>query len=361
MSRAKKILFICGSINQTTQMHQIAKQLPEYRHVFSPYYGNADFDLLRRAGMLEYTIGGNKLRSRCFDYLRSHDLAVDDGGQSPDVDLVFNCSDLVRPKNLRGRRVILVQEGMTDPENVLFPLVQRFRWLDGWWAGTSATGLSDQYDKFCVASEGYRDLFTRRGVRPEKLVVTGIPNFDDVRRFRQNEFPMRDFVLVCTSDIREVFGWENRRAFIEKAREIANGRTLVFKLHPNEKLPRATREIADYAPEAIVYTQGNSEHMVANCEVLITQYSSLAHVGLALGKEVHSFFDTAELRKLVPIQNGGTSARAIAAVARDLLGDAPARVIEQPAVAAQAALAPEPPPSRRRADAGGAQPVTRAP
>jgi hypothetical protein len=321
MAPKKKILFICGSLNQTTQMHQIAKELPEYRHVFSPYYGNADFEILRRLGLLEYTIGGNKLRKRCTDYLEAHGLELDVGGKATDIDLVFNCSDLVRPKNLRGRRVILVQEGMTDPENVLFKLVQRYRWLDGFWAGTSATGLSDQYERFCVASEGYKDLFVRHGVRPEKLVVTGIPNFDNVARFSDNDFPLRNFVLVCTSDIREVFGWENRGAFIEKARDMAQGRPLVFKLHPNEKLPRATREIARYAPEAIVYTSGNAEEMVANCEVLITQYSSLAHVGLALEKEVHSFFDMAELRRLVPIQNGGTSARAIADVARELLGD----------------------------------------
>ena len=37
-ARPKKILFICGSLNQTTQMHQIANELPEYRKVFSPYY-----------------------------------------------------------------------------------------------------------------------------------------------------------------------------------------------------------------------------------------------------------------------------------------------------------------------------------
>ena len=31
--------------------------------------------------------------------------------------------------------------------------------------------------KFCVASEGYRDLFISKGVKPEKIYVTGIPNF----------------------------------------------------------------------------------------------------------------------------------------------------------------------------------------
>ncbi|HVY44291.1 MAG TPA: hypothetical protein VHB21_00370 [Minicystis sp.] len=349
MPRKKKLLFICGSINQTTQMHQIARELPEYQHTFSCYYGNLDFEVLRHLGILEYTIGGNKLRNRCLDYLRAHGLEIDIGGKAPDIDLVFNCSDLVRPKNIRDKKVILVQEGMTDPENFVFPIVQRFRSLDGWWAGTCATGLSDQYDRFCVASQGYRDLFVRRGIKPEKLVVTGIPNFDNVAKFLVNEFPLRGYVLVCTSDIREVFGFEDRKAFILKAREIAKGRQLVFKLHPNEKLPRATREIAKWAPDALVYTTGSAEEMVANCDVLVTQYSSLAHVGLALGKEVHSFFDLDELKRLVPLQNG-CAAKNIANVARELLGDAPR--VEVPTPPPSTREAP-PPPSRRRIEANG--------
>ena len=52
--------------------------------------------------------------------------------------------------------------------------------------------------------------------------------------------------------------------------------------------------------------------MIANCAVLVTQFSSTAYVGLALGKEVHSYFDVEELARLCPIQNGSTSARRIA-------------------------------------------------
>ncbi len=56
--------------------------------------------------------------------------------------------------------------------------------------------------------------------------------------------------------------------------------------------------------------------MVANFEVLITQYSTLSYVGLELGKEVHSYFDINELKKLAPLQNGGTSSIRIADVCR---------------------------------------------
>ncbi len=64
--------------------------------------------------------------------------------------------------------------------------------------------------------------------------------------------------------------------------------------------------------------------MVANCDVLICQYSSLAHVGLALGKEVHSFFDLDELRRLLPLQHGRAASN-IADVCRALLAGEGAR------------------------------------
>lgn len=328
MSR-KRALFICGSINQTTQMQQIARELPELDHAFSPYYGDAHVELLRVLGFLEGTIGGNRLRARCVQYLRDHGLPIDVNGRQGGYDLVFHCSDLVCPSIVGREKTILVQEGMTDPENWMFRLAQKHRWIPLWLAGTSATGLSDRYDRFCVASPGYKDLFAKKGAKAEKIVVTGIPNFDDCERYTKNDFPHRGYVLVCTTDIREVFGFEDRPKFLRDVVKLASGRQLVFKLHPNEKLPRATREIEEAAPGALVFQKGSAEEMVANCDVLVTQYSSLAFVGLALGKEVHSFFDLEELKRLVPLQNK-SAAKNIANVARELLGlevpraDAPA-------------------------------------
>ena len=58
--------------------------------------------------------------------------------------------------------------------------------------------------------------------------------------------------------------------------------------------------------------------MIANCDVLVTQYSSTAFVGLALGKEVHSYYGHDELLRLLPVQNG-CAARNIAAVCREVL------------------------------------------
>ncbi len=324
-SKRRKVLFICGSINQTTQMYQIAQQLPEYRHIYTPYYGNADFDFLKAIGALESTIGGHKLSRRCLDWLHDHDLEVDYKMQNhPDVDLVFHCSDLVSPRNIRRKPVVLVQEGMTDPESILFPLVRRFRWLPRWLGGTSCTGLSHRYDRFCVASQGFADQFAARGVARDKLVVTGIPNFDDCARYADNDFPHHGYVLCCTSDVREVFWYENRRAFIEQAAAIsrARGKRLVFKLHPNEELSRAVDEIERWAPGALIYRDGCAEEMVANCDVLVCKYSTLAFVGVALGKEVHSLFPNEELERLLPLQNR-CAAQNIANVGRMLLGDRP--------------------------------------
>jgi hypothetical protein len=249
--------------------------------------------------------------------LESHDLPVDLNGRRAAYDLVVTCSDLLVPRNAR-RRLVAVQEGILDPLDWTFRLWRRLPWLPRWLAGTATTGLSGLYDRFCVASEGYRDLFVRHGAPPERVVVTGIPNFDDCRRYLRNDFPRRGYVLVCTSDARETFKRDDRRGFLRRCREIAAGRPLVVKLHPNENIARARREVLEICPGADVFGSGSAEEMIANCDVLVTQYSSTAFVGLALGKEVHSYYDRDELLRLLPVQNG-CAARNIAAVCRELL------------------------------------------
>jgi len=49
---------------------------------------------------------------------------------------------------------------------------------------------------------------------------------------------------------------------------------------------------------------------------------------VALGKETHSYLDLDELRRLMPIQNGGQSAKYIASISRRLLRT-PMPVLEQ--------------------------------
>jgi hypothetical protein len=111
--------------------------------------------------------------------------------------------------------------------------------------------------------------------------------------------------------------------------EIAGGRQLIFKLHPNERRDRSIQEIRKMAPSALIFTEGSAEEMIANCKVLVVQYSSLAYVGLALGKEVRSLFDLALLKRLLPVQNRSAALR-IAAVGCQLLGLRPPALEEAP-------------------------------
>jgi hypothetical protein len=317
MLQTPRILFICGSLNQTTMMHKIAQQVPEFEHFFTPYYSDGFIDILARNGLLDFSILGGEFRRQTEEYLHNNSLSIDYRGAAHTYDLVLTCCDLLVPKNIRTKRLILVQEGMTDPENMAYYLVKWLK-LPRYLASTSTTGLSDAYNVFCVASEGYREHFIRKGVKSHKLVVTGIPNFDNCAEWLTNDFPYKNYVLVATSDSRETFKLENRRKFIEQAVAIAAGRPLIFKLHPNELVDRATAEINRYAPGALVIPRGNINPMIANCDTLVTRFSTVVYVGIALGKEVYSEFNLDSLHKLAPIQNGGTSAVNIAAVCRDL-------------------------------------------
>ena len=295
----------------------------EFDCYFTPYYADSPF--LRqseRLGLLNFTAIGGQSRERSESYFAQQGLKVDHGGKLNDYDLVVTTSDLLIQRNIRNKPIVLIQEGMTDPENIMYHLV---RWLKlpRYLASTSTTGLSNAFKYFCVASSGYRDLFIRKGVDPEKIVITGIPNYDNLAQYLDNDFPHKNYVLVATSDARETLKYDNRKKFLRHCKNIANGRQLIFKLHPNENADRAIREIKEISPDALVFTSGNTNHMIANCDVLITQYSTVVYVGLVLGKECFSYFDIDELKRLNPMQNGGTSAANIAEVCRRMLTEKP--------------------------------------
>lgn len=315
----KKILFICGSMNQTTMMHKISEHINGHDCYFTPYYCDGFLKLMTELGALDFTVMGRKRAEQAKNYLAENNLNVDYAGETNHYDLVVTGSDLIIQRNIKNKNVILVQEGITDREKWQYKLVKNMN-LPRYWAGTSTVGLSDAYEKFCVASEGYKELFISKGVKPEKIEVTGIPNYDNVEKHLENDFPHKNYVLIATSDARETFKFHNRKKFIDYCKKIANGRQMIFKLHPNEKVDRAIREIEEYAPGALVFPEGNSEHMIANCDVLITQYSTVTYLGLALGKEVHSYcLDVERLKQLTPIQNNGKSAENIAEICKEYL------------------------------------------
>ncbi|MBC7875737.1 MAG: hypothetical protein H7Y59_01085 [Anaerolineales bacterium] len=313
------ILFICGSLNQTTQMHAIAHHLlKDHECYFTPYYADGFIDLFARLGWLNFTVLGGRHKHETEEYFRRNNLKVDTRGSARNYDLIVTCSDLLVQKNIRGKRTILIQEGITEPEGVLYQLVKWLK-LPRYLANTATSGLSDEYDIFCVASQGYAELFVRKGVREEKIAVTGIPNFDNVKNTQKNGFPFHRYVLAATSPLRETFRFDNRREFIRKCISLAGERTLVFKLHPSENAKRAISEIHEYAPGAIVYEHGDINQMIANADAVITQQSTCTFVAIALGKEVHTNLNIEELKQLMPIQNGGASAEYISQVCERIL------------------------------------------
>ncbi|MGN6397704.1 MAG: hypothetical protein ACTHMI_19180 [Mucilaginibacter sp.] len=316
----KKILFITGSINQTSQMHRISQHLDsEYDCWFSQVFTDSPVlkALIKHTSLAEGTVLTGQFRAKSENYLKTHDLQVDYGAEKNTYDLVVYCSDMLMAKKFRNTKTIWVQEGMIDKRRLLTGIVKSAGLPPYFTGDTSLNGSTNVCDIYCTASEGYKEFFAKNGTDKSKLIVTGIPNYDNHFQYIINDFPFRDYVMVATSDMRETYKFENRPAFIRKAVKIAAGRRLLFKLHPNERFDRAQAEIRKHAPAGtMVYQNGNTSHMIANCCELITQYSTVVYTGIALGKPVHSYFDINELRRLAPIQNGGASAGNIAQICR---------------------------------------------
>lgn len=299
-------------------MHKIAQHLSEFDCWFTPYYTDGLLSVLERKSLIDFTVAGLQVQQRVLHFCDAHNLPVDHRGSKHAYDLVVTCSDLFVPKNIKRSKIVLVQEGMTDPENVAYYLV-KYLGLPRYLASTSTTGLSHAYVRFCVASEGYRKHFIRKGACAKKIVVTGIPNFDNCESFRSLPFEHNNYTLAATSDARETFKFENRKKFIEKCIRLAGDSQLIFKLHPNEIVDRAADEINKWAPSAIVYHGRPIEPMIAHCERLITRFSTVVYIGIALEKPVFSDFDLQALRTMAPLQNGGTSSAAIAQECRRVL------------------------------------------
>jgi len=318
----RKILFTTGSMNQTIQMHQIARELPEYDCWFSHLFSDSPIinAAIKHTTLINGTILGSQFKANSEKYLRTQNMQIDYKAEMHDYDLVVYCSDLMIPERMRSTKTMWIQEGMVDKFTFISSMVKKLGLPPWFCCNTSLNGASNICDVYCTASEGYKKYFTKRGTDGSKMIVTGMPNYDNLTQFTNNDFPYKGYVMVATSDMRETYRIENRPAFIKKAVKIANGRQLLFKLHPNEKFDRAEAEIRKYAPaNALIFQSGNTNEMIANCEELITQYSTVVYTGIALGKKVHSYFSLRELQRLNPIQNGGTSSKNIANVCRAFL------------------------------------------
>jgi hypothetical protein len=320
----KKIIFLIGSPNQTAQMHQISTFLSDdFDCYFSQVFAN-HFMILGTIilGLLDHTVMAGELKAKADQYLREHNLRNDYRTEvyNNRYDLVIACTDIIVPKALHGVKTIWVQEGMIDEMTIAAKITKFFKLPRYLAIGTALNGSSNICDIYCAGSEGYKKYIAKMGTDESKIIVTGIPNFDNLKTCLTNDFPYKDYVLVATSDIRECYRRDNRPEFIRNAVTIAAGRQLIFKLHPNEIKERAIAEIKAHAPaNTLIYTDGPTDAMIANCSELITQFSTVVYVGIVLGKKVHSYFDLDLLHSQVPVQNGGTTSKNIAEIAKGFI------------------------------------------
>lgn len=247
-------------MNQNSQVHAIAGHLQaDFECYFTPaYMDHGIVKKLNDLGLADFTVLSERFRRDALDYYNKYNLQVDEGGRFNQYDLVVVTSDLVVPKNILSSKVLLVQEGMTDPETLMYHLVKKLK-LPRYLASTSTQGLSNLYDIFCVGSEGYKKKFISKGVNPTKIKVTGIPNYDNAKQLLDNDFPHKNYVLVATSDTRETMKFVNHKKFLKNVLEIANGRLIIFKLHPNEKIKRSSKQIKSIIPDARIFATGNTD------------------------------------------------------------------------------------------------------
>jgi hypothetical protein len=190
----KRVLFIYGSLNQTTINYKVAQNLCDYECCYTPDFSDVLMGHMSQAGLLEFSILGRRTRHRTEASLTGKNCTIDYAGMQNGYDLVVTCSDLVVPKSIRQKKIVLIQEGFTDIESYRYHLMRQLG-LPRCLANTSMTGLSDAYEDFCVSSSGFRELFVKKDISPEKIVVTGIPDFDNVVEYFDNDFPHRGYVL----------------------------------------------------------------------------------------------------------------------------------------------------------------------
>ena len=105
----ENILFICGTLNQTMQMHQIAQHMGEYNCYFTPFYTDGIERLIAKTGLLDFTVLGGRHQRETRQYFANHQLKVDERGEGREYDLVVNCSDLIMQNNIHGKRLVLVR------------------------------------------------------------------------------------------------------------------------------------------------------------------------------------------------------------------------------------------------------------
>jgi hypothetical protein len=97
-----------------------------------------------RLGVLNFSVLGGRHMMETKEYLSRNSLPVDYRGERYSYELIVTSSDLIVQKNIRGNRMVLVQEGITEPET-------RVHWMVKWLKLHILVGL-DTYRNQRIAS-----------------------------------------------------------------------------------------------------------------------------------------------------------------------------------------------------------------
>src|SRR5262249_40880944 len=141
-ARRRRVLVVGGSLNQTSMLARVAYELRgDHDCAFTPFYADGVLRFLAEWGGLDFTILAGQARQRSLRHAARAGLALDERGARGDYDLALLGTDLALPANLSRTPIVLVQEGMTDPEDWRYRLVRGWG-LPRFLANTSMTGLS---------------------------------------------------------------------------------------------------------------------------------------------------------------------------------------------------------------------------
>lgn len=319
------ILFLPGTEIHFKQMSEIANSLSDIDIYFAPFFADGKLELLRKTHIFDFifrkTPLGNSSHRKIKKIILESGFKTDEKAKKRDYDLVVVPSDIYLPSKIIKSKIVLIQEGGLYPDNFILSLV-KIGIAPRFFANTAALGLSDKYEFFCVASEEYRKFFIERGIKSEKLRVTGISYYDNFEKYRvyPKKIPKlpKKYVLACMSPSWESLGleWDS---LISKARRKAKELKipLVVKVHPREERYQIRRLRKQ---NILVYQKPTAEYFAASAKYAFVQSStsiySLIHFGIPTES---TKLDIEKCKKLMAWQNNGTSAKNIAAVCREIL------------------------------------------
>jgi hypothetical protein len=84
----RRLLFVGGSLNQTTMVHRIAGELAEHECCFTPYYADGVLRWAAERELLGFTILGGRPKAMSEAFLREQGATIDPRGAGGGWDLV---------------------------------------------------------------------------------------------------------------------------------------------------------------------------------------------------------------------------------------------------------------------------------